>query len=120
MTDQTASPDRRPCVLVTGAAARIGACTAETLHERGCNVLLHCNSSVEKAATLAARLNDIRPGSAGVAQAADRKVVIENFTANYALTVSSVETSAITFGGSVVTSELTSANAAGLVRSVTK
>ncbi|MGD8346084.1 MAG: pteridine reductase [Lysobacterales bacterium] len=55
--------------LVTGAAARIGACTAETLHERGCNVLLHCNSSVEKAATLAARLNDIRPGSAGVAQA---------------------------------------------------
>jgi len=55
--------------LVTGAAARIGACIAETLHNRGCNVLLHCNSSVEKAGALAARLNDIRPGSANIAQA---------------------------------------------------
>jgi pteridine reductase len=55
--------------LVTGAAARIGACTAETLHSRGCNVLLHCNSSVDRAQALADKLNGQRPGSAAVARA---------------------------------------------------
>ena len=49
--------------LVTGAAARIGACTAETLHSRGCNVLLHCNSSVDRAQALADKLNGQRAGS---------------------------------------------------------
>lgn len=55
--------------LVTGAAARIGAATAELLHERGCNVLLHCNSSVERAQQLAERLNEQRADSAVVASA---------------------------------------------------
>lgn len=55
--------------LVTGAAARIGARTAETLHQRGCNVLLHCNSSVDRAQELADRLNAERQGSAAVASA---------------------------------------------------
>lgn len=59
----------RKTALVTGAAARIGACTAETLHKRGCDVLLHCNSSVERAESLADRLNGIRPDSASVASA---------------------------------------------------
>mgnify|MGYP001814855060 FL=1 len=59
----------RKAALVTGAAARIGACTAETLHARGCDVLLHCNSSVDRAEELAERLNGIRADSAAVASA---------------------------------------------------
>ena len=55
--------------LVTGAAARIGASIAERLHERGCDVLLHCNSSLDRAEALAERLNERRQGSAAVAQA---------------------------------------------------
>ena len=59
----------RKTALVTGAAARIGACTAETLHERGCDVLLHCNSSIDRAEKLADKLNGLRSNSAFVAQA---------------------------------------------------
>ena len=59
----------RKTALVTGAAARIGACTAEVLHERGCDVLLHCNSSVDRAQSLADKLNGKRPGSAFVTRA---------------------------------------------------
>jgi pteridine reductase len=59
----------RKTALVTGAAARIGATIAETLHERGCDVLLHYNSNEEGARDLAAQLNEIRTGSAAVAQA---------------------------------------------------
>jgi len=55
--------------LVTGAAVRIGAATARTLHERGCDVLIHCNSKRAEADALAAEFNDARPGSAHVAQA---------------------------------------------------
>ena len=59
----------RKTALVTGAAARIGACIAETLHERGCDVLLHCNSSIDRAEDLAEKLNGRREGSALVASA---------------------------------------------------
>ena len=59
----------RKTALVTGAAARIGACIAETLHQRGCDVLLHCNSSIDRAEGLAGKLNDRRAGSAVVASA---------------------------------------------------
>jgi pteridine reductase len=55
--------------LVTGAAARLGARTARTLHDRGCSVMLHYNSNAEGAEELAARLNTGRPGSAVTAQA---------------------------------------------------
>ena len=55
--------------LVTGAAARIGARIARTLHARGCNVLLHYNSSADAATALAGELNAERAGSAAVAQA---------------------------------------------------
>ena len=55
--------------LVTGAAVRLGAATVRTLHERGCDVLVHCNSKREQADSLAAELNEARPGSAHVTQA---------------------------------------------------
>jgi len=55
--------------LVTGAAARIGASIAETLHARGCDLLLHYNANRSGAEALAARLNEARPGSAHTAQA---------------------------------------------------
>jgi pteridine reductase len=50
--------------LVTGAAARIGAATAELLHQRGCDVILHYNSNREGAEQLAGRLNSNRRKSA--------------------------------------------------------
>jgi pteridine reductase len=56
-------------VLVTGAARRIGAAIARTLHGAGANVALHCNRSREDAETLAAELDSRRKGSAVVVQA---------------------------------------------------
>ena len=55
--------------LVTGAARRIGACIAETLHQRGCDVFLHYHSSSEAVDELAEKLNSLRPASATVIQA---------------------------------------------------
>ena len=55
--------------LVTGAAARIGAAIAETLHQRGCDVILHCNSNIDAAQQLADRLNAVRAGSATLVSA---------------------------------------------------
>ena len=55
--------------LITGAARRIGACIAETLHQRGCDVFLHFHSSGDAVEELAQRLNTLRPASATVMQA---------------------------------------------------
>jgi pteridine reductase len=55
--------------LVTGSAARIGACIAETLHARDCDVLLHCNANIDGAEALAAELNSRRADSAFVVSA---------------------------------------------------
>ncbi len=55
--------------LVTGAARRIGACIATSLHQRGCNVFLHYHSSSESVTELAERLNTLRPESAFTVQA---------------------------------------------------
>jgi len=55
--------------LVTGAARRIGACIAETLHQRGCDVFLHYHSSSDAVKALAAKLNALRPVSATIMQA---------------------------------------------------
>jgi pteridine reductase len=50
--------------LVTGAAKRIGAVIASTLHEAGANVAIHYNRSADEAEQLAATLNGRRPSSA--------------------------------------------------------
>ena len=56
-------------VLVTGAARRIGAAIARTLHGAGARVALHCNRSRTEAERLAEELNAVRAGSCAVVQA---------------------------------------------------
>ncbi len=65
-SDMTAE---RKIALVTGAAARIGAAIAETLHRRGCKVAVHCNANRAGAEALADLMNTEREGSAFVVQA---------------------------------------------------
>ena len=59
----------RYTALVTGAARRIGACIAETLHGRDCNVFLHYHQSSGEVIQLADKLNRLRQGSAHIVQA---------------------------------------------------
>jgi len=64
---------RRPpltgkAALITGAARRIGAVSARTLHSAGANLVLHYRSSADEAAALARDLNSERPDSARLAQ----------------------------------------------------
>lgn len=51
-------------VLVTGAARRIGAAIARTLHASGMRVVLHYHASHEEALALSEALNQARPNSA--------------------------------------------------------
>ena len=53
-----------PVVLVTGAARRVGAEIARTLHAAGACVAIHYRSSAAEAEALAKALNQVRPGSA--------------------------------------------------------
>lgn len=53
----------RPAALITGAARRIGAAIAETLHAGGYDVAIHYRSSAVDAEALAAKLESIRAGS---------------------------------------------------------
>jgi pteridine reductase len=53
-----------PVVLVTGAARRVGAEIARTLHGAGASVAIHYRSSAAEAEALATALNQGRPGSA--------------------------------------------------------
>ncbi len=55
--------------LITGAARRIGACLARSLHEHNYNVAIHYRGSAGDADTLAAELNAQRPRSAITVQA---------------------------------------------------
>ena len=59
-----------PTILITGAARRVGAAIARSLHAAGANVALHYRSSHNEAGQLAAALNALRPDSA-LAIAAD-------------------------------------------------
>lgn len=56
-------------VLITGAAKRIGACIARTLHENGANIAIHYRGSANDAEQLATELNNARADSAFTAQA---------------------------------------------------
>lgn len=72
MTPDLAAADtgsHHEVVLITGAARRIGAQIARTLHQAGINVLLHYRGSREAAASLALELNGRRPDSAFLLQA---------------------------------------------------
>jgi len=61
-------PLRGKTVLVTGAARRVGAVIARTLHAAGANLVLHYRSSADDATALAEELNALRPASAGLAE----------------------------------------------------
>lgn len=50
--------------LITGAAKRIGAKIAQTLHDKGLNVVIHYRHSQQEALALCQKLNNIRPDSA--------------------------------------------------------
>ncbi len=55
--------------LITGAAARIGAEIARTLHAQGMDLVLHYRSSADQAQALAEGLMSLRPGSVLLVQA---------------------------------------------------
>jgi pteridine reductase len=55
--------------LITGAARRIGARIAETLHDAGASVAIHYRGSAQEANALVARLNERREDSARAFQA---------------------------------------------------
>lgn len=55
--------------LVTGAANRIGAQIARTLHQNGANLIIHYRNSAANAESLAAELNTLRAESACCLQA---------------------------------------------------
>lgn len=55
--------------LITGAARRIGAQTAQTLHQNGANIIIHYGRSADEAERLVAKLNMQRADSAVVLQA---------------------------------------------------
>ena len=60
--------DSRPAIIVTGAAKRVGAVIARTLHAAGANVIVHCNRSRKEADALVKELNAARAKSASVVQ----------------------------------------------------
>lgn len=64
MPQSQARPLEGKVALITGAARRIGAELARTLHAAGLAVVLHYRSSGAEAAALAASLNATRPRSA--------------------------------------------------------
>ena len=63
-----AAPLAGKAALVTGAARRVGAAIVRALHAAGASVVLHYRSSSEEAVALAQDLNNVRSGSATLAQ----------------------------------------------------
>jgi pteridine reductase len=55
-------------ILITGAARRVGATIARTLHAAGANIVLHYRSSADDAVALAQELNAARAASATLAE----------------------------------------------------
>jgi pteridine reductase len=63
MSQDVSHPLAGKTVLITGAARRIGATIARTLHESGANIVLHYRSSADDAMALATSLEKARRGS---------------------------------------------------------
>ena len=61
--------DSLPVALITGAAHRIGACIARTLHSSGMDIVIHYRNSVDAAETLKKELEATRPDSVLLLQA---------------------------------------------------
>jgi pteridine reductase len=62
-------PTHAPVILVTGAARRVGAEIARSLHKAGATLVLHYRHSAAEVTELAEALNRAREGSAVIAQA---------------------------------------------------
>ena len=60
--------DSPPAIIITGAAKRVGAAIARTLHAAGASVIVHCNRSRAEADALVRELNTARAKSATVLQ----------------------------------------------------
>jgi len=60
--------DSNKVILITGAAHRIGATTAKTLHAAGYNIVLHYRSSSSGAEALSDELNNLRENSIALVQ----------------------------------------------------
>ncbi|MEX0739845.1 MAG: pteridine reductase [Pseudohongiella sp.] len=61
--------DQQPVVFITGAARRIGAEIANSFHQAGYRVIIHCHRSRHDAEALAAQFNHMRADSAAVVTA---------------------------------------------------
>ena len=66
---ETAAKLAHKTALITGAAQRLGAQSARTLHQNGANIIIHYGQSQSKAEQLAAELNELRENSAITLQA---------------------------------------------------
>jgi pteridine reductase len=69
MAPELALEENSPVALITGAAKRIGATMAKTLHSAGYRVIIHYGHSAEDANALVNSLNAKRPNSAICLQA---------------------------------------------------
>ncbi|MEP7096950.1 MAG: pteridine reductase [Dokdonella sp.] len=65
----TAAPSEHPVVLITGAARRVGACIARSVHAAGYDVALHCRNSRRELDALIADLETTRARSTLALQA---------------------------------------------------
>ena len=78
----------RPVALVTGAARRVGAVIARTLHAAGFDLALHYRHSLDEARALAGELESQRAGStlllpADLAELATLPAMVANLVAHY-------------------------------------
>jgi pteridine reductase len=64
----TSPMNQNPVVLITGAARRVGAEIARSLHAAGATVMIHYRSSAAEVEQLTVELNHLRPGSAASTQ----------------------------------------------------
>src|SRR4249920_887875 len=79
---------QRPVALITGAAKRVGATIARTLHAGGYDLALHYRHSQAEMSALCEELEQVRPGStlaiqAELADIAGLSHIVEKCTARF-------------------------------------